>query len=205
NAHMRLRYLIAEPDPVIVGYDQDGWALAFDYHAHPLDLALATVEAVRANTLPLLKRMTVQDWQKTGRHTESGRYATEDWLAIYVEHLEKHSRQLERNLAHARGVDAAGLHDRRAGAGDSGVHRRRTHRLVRIHVRRQLRAYRAHPPRRSDGAPPRLMDGRMTPREQTVLLAAASLYAVVAIVTGIRGGGDLEIHFPEAALWLARQ
>ena len=49
------------------------------------------------------------------------------------------------------------------------------------------------------------MDGRMTPREQTVLLAAASLYAVVAIVTGIRGGGDLEIHFPEAALWLARQ
>src|SRR5206468_9946209 len=99
NAHMRLRYLIAEPDPVIVGYDQDGWALAFDYHAHPLDLALATVEAVRANTLPLLKRMTVQDWQKTGRHTESGRYATEDWLAIYAEHLEKHSRQLERNLA----------------------------------------------------------------------------------------------------------
>src|SRR5207245_86981 len=111
----------------------------------------------------------------------------------------------ERDLAHARGVDAAGLHDRRAGAGDSGVHRRRTHRLGRIHVRRQLRAYRAHPPHRSDGAPPRLMDGRMTPREQTVLLAAASLYAVVAIVTGIRGGGDLEIHFPEAALWLARQ
>src|SRR3989475_7566489 len=70
NAHMRLRYLIAEPDPVIVGYDQDGWALAFDYHAHPLDLALATVEAVRAKTLPLLQRMTAQDWPKTGRHTD---------------------------------------------------------------------------------------------------------------------------------------
>src|SRR5438034_5071086 len=56
NAHMRLRYLLAEPEPLIVGYDQDGWALAFDYHAHPIDLALATVEAVRANTVPLLKR-----------------------------------------------------------------------------------------------------------------------------------------------------
>src|SRR5439155_2936488 len=41
NAHMRLRYLLAEPEPLIVGYDQDGWALAFDYHAHPIDLALA--------------------------------------------------------------------------------------------------------------------------------------------------------------------
>jgi len=99
NAHMRLRYLLAEPEPVIVGYDQDRWAMAFDYHAHPLEPALATVEAVRANTLPLLKRMTDKDWQKTGRHTESGRYATEDWLAIYAEHLEKHSRQIERNLS----------------------------------------------------------------------------------------------------------
>src|SRR2546427_4018486 len=99
NAHMRLRYLIAEADPVIVGYDQDQWALAFDYHAHPLEPALATVEAVRANTLPLLRRMTDRDWKKTGRHTESGRYATEDWLAIYSEHLEKHSRQIERNHA----------------------------------------------------------------------------------------------------------
>src|SRR5947207_2320756 len=99
NAHMRLRYLIAEADPGIGGYDQDEWALAFDYHAHPLEPALATVEAVRANTLPLLRRMTDRDWQKTGRHTESGRYATEDWLAIYAEHLEKHSRQIERNRA----------------------------------------------------------------------------------------------------------
>ncbi len=99
NAHMRLRYLLAEPDPMIVGYDQDRWAAAFDYHGHPIEVALATVEAVRANTVPLLKRMTDRDWGKVGRHTESGRYAVEDWLAIYAEHLEKHSRQIERNLA----------------------------------------------------------------------------------------------------------
>jgi DinB family protein len=98
NAHMRLRYLLAEPDPLIVGYDQDRWAVAFDYHSHPLEAALATVHAVRANTVPLLKRLTDPDWQKVGKHTESGRYAVEDWLAVYAEHLEKHSRQLERNL-----------------------------------------------------------------------------------------------------------
>jgi hypothetical protein len=98
NAHMRLRYLLAEPEPLIVGYDQDQWAKRFDYHAHPIDAALATVKAVRANTVPLLERATAQDWRRVGRHTESGPYSAEDWLAVYAEHLEKHSRQIEGNL-----------------------------------------------------------------------------------------------------------
>ena len=107
NAHMRLRYLLAEPEPLIVGYDQDRWAQRFDYHAHPIDAALATVKAVRANTVPLLQRATEQDWRRVGRHTESGLYSAEDWLAVYAEHLEKHSRQIERNLEAWREKDKA--------------------------------------------------------------------------------------------------
>ena len=99
NAHMRLRYLLAEPEPLIVGYDQDRWAQRFDYHKHPIDAALATVKAVRGNTVPLLERATDQDWRRVGRHTESGPYGAEDWLAVYAEHLEKHSRQIEGNIA----------------------------------------------------------------------------------------------------------
>lgn len=98
NAAIRLRYLIAEKDPVVVGYDQDQWARLFDYHAHPLEPALLTVEAVRANTVPLLRRMTEEMWKREGRHTESGRYTVLDWLRIYSDHLEKHARQIERNL-----------------------------------------------------------------------------------------------------------
>ncbi len=100
NAHMRLRYLVAEPEPLIVGYDQDRWATSFDYHAHPLEPALATVRAVRANTVLLLRRLTPADWAKVGRHTEHDQpYRVETWLEIYAEHLEVHSRQIERNLA----------------------------------------------------------------------------------------------------------
>ena len=99
NAHARLRYLLAEREPVIQGYDQDRWAQVLDYPTLPLDAALATVEAVRANTVPVLRRMRDTDWQRLGRHTESGRYAAEDWLAIYAEHLEKHSRQIAGNMA----------------------------------------------------------------------------------------------------------
>jgi len=99
NAHSRLRTLLAEEQPVIQGYDQDRWAMKLDYHALPLEPALVTVEAVRANTVALLRRLTDADWARAGRHTESGRYGAEDWLRIYGEHLEIHARQLERNLA----------------------------------------------------------------------------------------------------------
>ena len=99
NAAARIRFLTAEPDPVIQGYNEAEWARRFDYHTHPLEPALALVEAVRANTVALLRRMPVDAWQRVGRHTESGRYAAEDWLSIYAEHLEIHARQIETNVA----------------------------------------------------------------------------------------------------------
>ena len=99
NAHGRIRYLLAETKPVIQGYDQARWARELDYHQLPLALALATVEAVRANTVPLLRRTSDAAWAREGTHSESGRYDAEQWLRLYAEHLENHTRQLERNLA----------------------------------------------------------------------------------------------------------
>ena len=86
-------------EAVIVGYDQERWAKAFDYHAAPLAPALASVEAVRANTTALLRRLPEIAWTAVGTHTESGRYTTDDWLNIYADHLEKHAGQIDRNLA----------------------------------------------------------------------------------------------------------
>jgi hypothetical protein len=99
NAAGRIRYLFAEEQPVIAGYDQARWATTLDYHELPLAPALATVEVVRANTTPVLRRATEADWARMGTHTEVGQYGAESWLKVYAEHLEKHSRQLEGNLA----------------------------------------------------------------------------------------------------------
>ena len=99
NAALRIRYLLAEKDPLIVGYDQDAWARLFDYHAQPLEDALAATTAARGRTVPLLRKMSEADWKKAGRHTESGPYTADDWLRIYAAHLEGHASQIERNLA----------------------------------------------------------------------------------------------------------
>ena len=98
NASLRIRYLAAEKEPLIVGYDQEQWARTFDYHQHPAEAALATVFAVRGNTVPLLRRLPDAAWTREGKHTESGRYTGEDWLKTYAAHVENHSRQIERNL-----------------------------------------------------------------------------------------------------------
>lgn len=100
NAYARIRFLAAEDSPpTILGYDQARWAKELDYHSKPVEPAMATVEAVRANTVPLLRAMPESKWTRQGTHTESGPYTAEDWLRIYAEHLEKHTGQIERNMA----------------------------------------------------------------------------------------------------------
>jgi hypothetical protein len=99
NAYARIRFLVAEDSPAIQGYDQERWAQVFDYHSLPLGPALATVDAVRASTAALLRRLPEPAWAREGTHSQSGRYTAEGWLEIYAEHLEKHTRQIERNLA----------------------------------------------------------------------------------------------------------
>jgi hypothetical protein len=98
NAHGRIRTLVAEKDPVIQGYDQDAWARKFDYHARSLGAALVTIEAVRANTVPILESLSDEEWGKMGTHTESGPYGAEDWLRSYGTHLEVHAAQIRRNI-----------------------------------------------------------------------------------------------------------
>ena len=98
NAAARIRYLVTEQEPVILGYDTDVWARVLDYANHPLEAALTTIDAVRANTVPLLNRLPENAWSAAGRHTESGHYTAEDWLAIYAAHLEEHTEQIERAL-----------------------------------------------------------------------------------------------------------
>jgi hypothetical protein len=99
NAAARIRYLVAEAKPVIQGYDQDRWAQVFDYHSARIELALAAVDVMRASTVNLIKQLPEESWAAEGTHTDSGRYTAEDWLKTYAEHLEIHSRQIERTLA----------------------------------------------------------------------------------------------------------
>jgi len=92
----RLRRLLAEPKPVIQGYDQDAWARSLRYNERDLAPALEAFRAARATTLQILERMSDEEWAREGWHTESGRYTPATWLAIYAEHAHGHAGQIRR-------------------------------------------------------------------------------------------------------------
>jgi hypothetical protein len=97
-AATRIRLLLAEPEPLIVSYDENVWARRFDYHASDPELSLRLIEVVRTHTLATLLRLPEEAWDRMGRHTQSGPYGTDDWLRSYAAHLEIHAAQIRRNL-----------------------------------------------------------------------------------------------------------
>jgi len=92
---IRLRRLLAEPQPVIHGYDEKAFAerLTSD---RPIAPSLEAMRYARETCSQLLDRMTEADWKIIGTHTESGRYGTQDWLKIYAAHAHDHAAQIKR-------------------------------------------------------------------------------------------------------------
>jgi DinB superfamily len=90
---IRLRRLLAEDRPVIVGYDQEEFARKLHYD-RPIGASLEALKAARATTGAILDRMTDDEWAREGTHTESGRYTVLQWLQIYAEHAHNHAAQI---------------------------------------------------------------------------------------------------------------
>ena len=96
---IRLRRLLSEDAPVILGYDEAAYARIFDYASRPTEPALAALRAARATTLQILERLTLDDWTRQGSHSDSGPYGVEDWLRIYAAHAHDHADQIRRAAA----------------------------------------------------------------------------------------------------------
>lgn len=93
TAFVRLRRLLAEDSPTIVGYDEELFARR-NHYGRPIAAALAVVEAVRASSQELLEALTDDEWDRSGSHSESGRYTIDDWLRIYASHPRDHAEQV---------------------------------------------------------------------------------------------------------------
>ena len=95
---LRLRKLVAEDRPEIVGYDQDEYARIL-YYDRPIEPSLEAFRYARESTAQILERMTDDQWGHEGTHSESGRYTVYDWLEIYAVHAHEHAGQIRRARA----------------------------------------------------------------------------------------------------------
>ena len=94
---IRLRRLIAEENPTIVGYDQEAFATRL-YYDRPIAGSLEAFRWARVTTAEILDRLTDAEWARAGTHSESGPYPVERWLEIYAEHAVKHAAQIRRAI-----------------------------------------------------------------------------------------------------------
>src|SRR5438445_7427341 len=93
---IRIRWLLAEDDPVIHGYDEATFAKRLTSD-RLVALSLEAMRYARESTAQLLDRLTEADWQRSGTHSESGPYSLENWLTIYAAHGHDHAAQVKRS------------------------------------------------------------------------------------------------------------
>jgi predicted transcriptional regulator len=98
---IRLRRLVAEDEPLIVGYDGDEFARRLHYDRRPIEPALEAIAGARATTAQILAGLTDAEWGRTGTHSEDGPYGVERWLEIYAAHCHEHAAQITRARAEA--------------------------------------------------------------------------------------------------------
>lgn len=99
NSYIRLRRLVAEQAPEIIGYDEERWARELRYDSRPIGSAVAVVHAVRAASLELLLTLGPDDWARAaGSHSEAGPYTLDAWLQTYARHPHEHADQIRQAL-----------------------------------------------------------------------------------------------------------
>ncbi|HCR70396.1 MAG TPA: hypothetical protein DIW23_03040 [Anaerolineae bacterium] len=98
NAALRARKLIVEPGGLLMGYDQDKWAVELNYHDQSWEDALETVKFVRKTTYKLLKQQPDEVFANSVKHPEYDEpYTFEKWLNIYSGHIPGHIEQIKNN------------------------------------------------------------------------------------------------------------
>ena len=101
-AGYRVRMVVAENSPPLPGYDQDGWAREFHYDQVPLAAAMDQLRSLRNANLGLWSRLTPDQLQRVGIHSERGPESAGHILRLMGAHDLVHRRQIDRILASAR-------------------------------------------------------------------------------------------------------
>ena len=101
-AGYRVRMIVAENSPPLPGYDQDGWAREFHYDQVPLAAAVDQLRSLRTANLRLWSRLTSDQLQRVGIHSERGPESAGHILRLMGAHDLVHRRQIDRILASAR-------------------------------------------------------------------------------------------------------
>ena len=94
----RYRKAVAEPGGPVVGYDEEKWTPALNYHATSLRDAIAALKLLRKISAAHLRTIVTREWTSlTFNHSTRVAVNLETWLVDYIDHVKFHRAYIERN------------------------------------------------------------------------------------------------------------
>ena len=108
----RVRWILAEDEPQIIGYDQDLWVDGLRHDRDDPGALIALFDALRSANLALLATRSTADLERIGRHNERGPESYGLMIRLTAGHDRFHIAQAERALAAVRGGAQAAVESR---------------------------------------------------------------------------------------------
>jgi len=86
----RLKRMIAEENPTLIGYDENKYVAALSYNEQDAGEAVAIIDATRKLFANVLRHLPPSAWQRRGTHNERGPLTVASYLKEVVDHLDHH-------------------------------------------------------------------------------------------------------------------
>jgi hypothetical protein len=86
----RMKCVIAEDNPTLVGADENRFRAALAYHDRDLEEELAIIDQTRRQMARILGKLPADALQRAGTHTERGRLTLEQLLTGATNHIPHH-------------------------------------------------------------------------------------------------------------------
>ena len=86
----RMKRVIAEDNPLLLGYDESKFASRLHYEDQDPQLACDIFVKNRKLTADILRRLPDEAFQRTGIHTERGKETLAELVEGYADHLQHH-------------------------------------------------------------------------------------------------------------------
>jgi uncharacterized damage-inducible protein DinB len=90
----RMKRVIAEERPLLIGYDESRFTASLGYHRYDLQSELALLEGMRSQMALILRGLPATTWDRTGVHNERGLMTLEEMLRAEVEHVFHHIKTI---------------------------------------------------------------------------------------------------------------
>jgi len=95
----RMKRVIAEDNPTLIGYDENRFATGLRYEDQDAATAAKILDMNRKLFAPVLRKLPDSAFARTGNHNERGKVTLLNLLETYAHHLEHHLKFIHEKRA----------------------------------------------------------------------------------------------------------